>query len=162
MEKSFFISLRKNVKTHDAYKLIEWLENKTVVAYLHEDENVIEALKNIILNNNEYLLTYYLNQNNSFFMIDNKGNPIGFIAFKPYRENIYEIVIAIGEIALWHQGYGRKALGEGLSYAIRELKAKGFIVKIKKENIHSLNLFSKYGFTYLNENEKYFIYKYLY
>lgn len=97
------INLRLSVNILDAQNIIKWLENEDVTKYLNEDVQETMSLKEIIESNRADLLTYYLNRDGRFFLIDLvKNKSIGFITLftiRPMKE--YEIVIAIGNPKNW-------------------------------------------------------------
>lgn len=76
MEKLISIELRNYTEKNDALNLIKWLSDFDVIQYMNEDQSMITTLNNILNNKQELLLTYYLNQNQIFHMIDlnNKSN----------------------------------------------------------------------------------------
>ena len=83
MEKLISIELRNYIEKNDALNLIKWLSDFDIIQYMNEDLYMITTLNNILNNKQELLLTYYLNQNQIFHMIDLNNNPIGFISLIP-------------------------------------------------------------------------------
>ncbi|MDD4066153.1 MAG: hypothetical protein PHY11_04090, partial [Bacilli bacterium] len=81
------ISLRLEVKQKDAKKIITWLEDKNITQYLNEDINSIESIQQVINRNQSDLLTFYLNQDGRFFLIDLDQECIGFINLFTIRKN---------------------------------------------------------------------------
>lgn len=79
MEKLISIELRNYIEKNDALNLIKWLSDFDIIQYMNEDLYMITTLNN----KQELLLTYYLNQNQIFHMIDLNNNPIGFISLIP-------------------------------------------------------------------------------
>lgn len=86
MEKLISIELRNYIEKNDALNLIKWLSDFDIIQYMNEDLYMITTLNNILNNKQELLLTYYLNQNQIFHMIDLNNNPIGFISLIPYKK----------------------------------------------------------------------------
>ena len=73
------ISLRLDVNVFDAKNIIKWLDNEDVTKYLNEDINSTTSLIDIINSSRADLLTYYLNKDGRFFLIDDRKNhSIGF------------------------------------------------------------------------------------
>lgn len=64
------ISLRLDVTIFDAKNIIKWLDNEDVTKYLNEDINSTTSLIDIINSSRADLLTYYLNKDGRFFLID--------------------------------------------------------------------------------------------
>lgn len=74
------VSLRLDVDVFDAKNIIKWLRNKDVTQYLNEDENNALVLEHLINTGKAGLLTYHLNQNSRFFLLDNEDEKcLGFI-----------------------------------------------------------------------------------
>lgn len=97
---------------------------------MNEDLYMITTLNNILNNKQELLLTYYLNQSCIFHMIDLNNAPIGFISLIPYKNNIYEIVIAIGNKELWGKKIAKQALNDTINYIQDKLNGEKIIAKI--------------------------------
>ena len=122
MEKLISIELRNYIEKNNALNLIKWLSDFDVIQYMNEDLYMITTLNNILNNKQELLLTYYLNQKQIFHMIDLNNNPIGFIFLIPYKNKVYEIVIAIGNKELWGKQIAKHVLNNIINY-IHRLKA---------------------------------------
>lgn len=142
------ITLRLDVKLFDAKNIIKWLENDDVTKYLNEDINTTSSLEEIINSNRADLLTYYLNKDGRFFLIDNKkNNSIGFVTlFTIIPKKHYEVVIAIGNPSNWGKKYGFYALKQIMyevffCWRINELSAN-----IHVNNSRSIELFTHLGF----------------
>ena len=92
------ISLRLDVTIFDAKNIIKWLDNEDVTKYLNEDINSTTSLIDIINSSRADLLTYYLNKDGRFFLIDDRKNhSIVFLTlFTIKTKKEYEVVIAIG------------------------------------------------------------------
>ena len=74
------VSLRLDVDVFDAKNIIKWLRNKDVTQYLNEDENNALVLEHLINTGQGGLLTYHLNQNSRFFLLDSEDEKcLGFI-----------------------------------------------------------------------------------
>ena len=97
------ISLRLDVTIFDAKNIIKWLDNEDVTKYLNEDINSTTSLIDIISSSRADLLTYYLNKDGRFFLIDDRKNhSIGFLTlFTIKTKKEYEVVIAIGNPDNW-------------------------------------------------------------
>lgn len=97
------ISLRLDVTIFDAKNIIKWLDNEDVTKYLNEDINSTTSLIDIINSSRADLLTYYLNKDGRFFLIDDRKNhSIGFLTlFTIKTKKEYEVVIAIGNPDNW-------------------------------------------------------------
>ena len=81
------VSLRLDVDVFDARNIIKWLRNKDVTQYLNEDENNALALEHLINTGQAGLLTYHLNQNSRFFLLDNEDEKcLGFITLFTIKE----------------------------------------------------------------------------
>jgi len=150
------ISLRLEIKSTDAQKIISWLDNKEVSKYLNEDQNQIYSLEYLIRNNQTELLQYRLNQDGRFFLIDLGNESIGFLnlfTVRPQKE--YEVVIAIGDPENWGHKYGYKALEACMREVFFKWRIEGLNAKINKENERSLNLFNHLKYSQIKVGEKY-------
>lgn len=106
------ISLKLDVNVFDAKNIIKWLDNEDVTKYLNEDINSKTSLIDIINSNRADLLTYYLNKDGRFFLIDDRENhSIGFLTLFTIRtKKEYEVVIAIVNPNNWGKQYAHMAL----------------------------------------------------
>lgn len=83
------ISLRLDVTIFDAKNIIKWLDNEDVTKYLNEDINSTTSLIDIINSSRADLLTYYLNKDGRFFLIDDRKNhSIGFLTLFTIKKRI--------------------------------------------------------------------------
>lgn len=154
------INLRLSVNILDAQNIIKWLENEDVTKYLNEDVQETMSLKEIIESNRADLLTYYLNRDGRFFLIDLvKNKSIGFITLftiRPMKE--YEIVIAIGNPKNWGKKYGYYALKHTLYEAFINWRIEKLVAKIHVENSRSIRLFEHLEFKNLGVKKQYIIF----
>lgn len=139
------VSLRQEVYRRDAYKIIEWLNDNKVTQYLNEDKDAGESIEKAINTVNMPILTHLFNNNSSFYIITNKDESIGFIRLIQGKEDA-EMVIAIGERALWGLGLGKAAILEGLKEAFFKWRVEKVIANIKCENTRSRRVFKRVGF----------------
>lgn len=155
------ISLRLLVNTDDAKNISRWLKDKEVTQYLNEDINSADRLEEVINSNKSNLLTYYLNQDGRFFLIDHSKSPcVAFINLStviPNKE--YEIVVVIGDPINWNKQYAYHALNEIMrelffNWRINKLKAK-----IHKDNHRSINLFNKLLFVKEKEGKEFYTFE---
>lgn len=63
-------NLRLDVNILDAKNIIKWLRNKDVTNFLNKDKNSAAILEYLIETGQADLLTYHLNKNSRFFLID--------------------------------------------------------------------------------------------
>lgn len=141
------VSLRLDVTKDDAHKIINWLDNKTVTKYLNEDVDSTYKLCHIIEEGNANLLTYYLNQDGRFFLIDTSSQCVGFVNLFTITPKVeYEIVIAIGDPANWGNSYAKKALQKIMFETFINWRIKRLVAKIKVHNERSIKLFEHLNF----------------
>ena len=88
-------------------------------------------------------------------MIDLNNNPIGFIFLIPYKNNVYDIVIAIGNKELCSKQIAKHVLNNIINYIKEKLNGEIIIAKIHYQNIRSINLSTHLGFNKIYENDKY-------
>ena len=97
MKKFISVELRNFIEKNDALNLIKWLDDFEVVKYMNESKDISNVLTNILDNGQEVLLTYYLNRNCVFHIVDYENDSVGFVSLIPNLNNQYEVVIAIGD-----------------------------------------------------------------
>lgn len=149
------ISLRLEVNKKDAVHIIEWLENKDVTKYLNEDIRSASSLKTILKEGRADLLTYYLNQDGRFFLIDSEKEAcLGFInLFTIRKKKEYEVVIAIGNKENWGKQIAYHALKEIMKEVFFSWRIEKLISRIHIENQRSINLFRHLGFKEQNKTQ---------
>lgn len=141
-------NLRLDVNVLDAKNIIKWLRNKDVTKFLNEDKNSAAVLEYLIETGQADLLTYHLNKNSRFFLIDTpKEDCVGFITLftiSPMQE--YEVVIAIGNPKNWGKKIGYSALKSILHKVFFGWRINKLVAKIHIENERSINLFKHLSF----------------
>lgn len=139
------ISLRQEVFRDDALMIVDWLNDFEINRYLNEESQICRHIKSIVESSNNPVLTPIFNQRGSFFMIDKKEEPIGFLKLVPKKEKA-EIVIAIGDKDEWGKGIGPNAVIQGLKTAFFDWRVNEVIAKVKYDNNRSRRVFEKIGF----------------
>ncbi len=153
------VFLRLEVKEQDAVKMISWLQNQNITKYLNEDVNSPYLLQKIIDDKRTDFLTYYLNQDGRFFLIDNEQGSIGFInLFTIIAKKEYEVVIAIGDEANWGKKYAKKALEKIVKEVFYNWRINRLNAKIHVDNHRSINLFEHLGFVKSKTDNDYHYY----
>ncbi|GAA0727740.1 GNAT family protein [Clostridium malenominatum] len=141
------VELRREIFSSDAWKIIDWLEDNQVTAYLNERQNVSDSIKQVMYRVNMPILTHLFNQDGSFFMITTKqGEPVGFLRLVPKGKGA-EMVVVIGDREKWGKGLGTNAILKGLKQAFFEWRVDEVIAKINFKNERSRGVFKKIGFT---------------
>ena len=158
MKKLISVELRNFIEKNDALNLIKWLDDFEVVKCMNESKDISNVLTNILDNRQEVLLTYYLNRNCVFHMVDYENDSVGFVSLIPNLNNQYEVVIAIGDKENWGQKIGHSALEKTILFAFNELKCQKIVAKIHNENTRSIRLFENLGFKKENYANKFVLY----
>ena len=158
MKKLISVELRNFIEKNDALNLIKWLDDFEVVKYMNESKDISNVLTNILDNRQEVSLTYYLNRNCVFHMVDYENDSVGFVSLIPNLNNQYEVVIAIGDKENWGQKIGHSALEKTILFAFNELKCQKIVAKIHNENTRSIKLFENLGFKKENYANKFILY----
>ena len=87
------------------------------------------------------------------FVISLENKPIGLIDLFEYNSLLKQAGIGIFILDCFrNQQYGYKALNLLISYSWNNLDLLFLFANIKKDNMESLNLFTKSGFSYINDN----------
>lgn len=153
------VFLRLEVKEQDAFKMIRWLKNQNVTKYLNEDVDSPYLLQKIIDEKRSDFLTYYLNQDGRFFLIDNDKESIGFINLFTIRaKKEYEVVIAIGDESNWGKKYAKKALEKIVREVFYIWRINKLNARIHVDNHRSINLFEHLGFIKSKTDNEYHYY----
>ena len=123
MKKAASIFLRAEINPQDVKALIRWMGNPQVTRYLHEEADVVQTLRRVLVTVPAPMLTFQFNQWGRFFMVCvPDGSAIGFVKLKALSSSpgAYEIVDVIGEEALWGNGYGEGTIRSALFTAFLE------------------------------------------
>lgn len=140
------IELRGEIQKSDVENMVEWLNDEEVTRYLNEKPGMANSLRNILKQACQ-VLTPLFNTRGRFFMVDHsKFGPIGYLRLVPKGEKKAEMVIAIGEKDKWNEGYGTRAVWEGLKIAFFNMRFDKVEAKIHKKNKASKKIFTKVGF----------------
>ena len=139
------ISLRQDVFRNDALMIVDWLNDFEIIRYLNEESQICSHIKNMVESSNNPVFTPIFNQRGSFFMIDKREEPIGFLKLVPKGDKA-EIVIAIGDKEEWGKGIGPNAVLQGLKTAFFDWRVDEVIAKVKYDNNRSRRVFEKIGF----------------
>ncbi|MGN0746011.1 MAG: GNAT family N-acetyltransferase [Aristaeellaceae bacterium] len=146
--------LRTDLSGEDLQLLIRWMSNEHVYRFLNEHQQIAAQLKQIY-DARLPVFTPLFNRNGRFYMIcAGGGQAIGFLRLQYAADNAAELVIAIGEEAMWGRGYGRAALAEALRVAFFELRREKIIAHIYHENTRSRQMFMNRGFVPCRTDER--------
>lgn len=148
MKKAASIFLRADITQKDVDRMISWMQNPNVTAYLNEDRQIVYFLEQLSATVPEPMMTYHFNRSGRFFLVclEDVGS-IGFVKLVPQPHvNSYEIVYVIGEDALWGQGLGESAIREALAKAFLEWRADKITAKIMPGNHRSIRSVCGCGF----------------
>ena len=141
------INLRLDVRLSDAKNIIMWLDNKDVTKYLNEDPNSASSLEEIINSGRADLLTYYLNRDARFFLIDTyEEKCVGYITLRTKAIKEYEIIIAIGNPHNWGKKIAYHSILVILNEVFFKWRINKLISKVHIDNTRSINLFKHLGF----------------
>ena len=155
MKKAASIFLRSEVTKQDIAQLSRWMEHPAVTRYLNEHAAISRSLDTLAAEVPEPLLKQRLAEGGRFYFVSLRcGSPIGFISLKRMAAiGDYEIVTAIGEPALWGEGFGARALRLALQEAFypRDSAVLRLFATIHHDNARSLRLFLHAGFVPVGE-----------
>ena len=83
MKKAASIFLRAEINPQDVKALIRWMGNPQVTRYLHEEADVVQTLRRVLVTVPAPMLTFQFNQWGRFFMVCvPDGSAIGFVKLK--------------------------------------------------------------------------------
>lgn len=139
MKKAASIFLRADMGQADLYRLSDWMENREVTRFLNEDVNSPRELRRLAETTPEPMLACRFNQRGRFFLVcDGEEDSIGFVRLsRQETPDCYEVVFAIGEAALWGNGYGTQALRAAQARAFFDWRAQKLTAKIYHGNLRS-------------------------
>lgn len=148
------VELRGEVYRSDMERMIDWLQDEKVTAFLSEEQNVDQTLRRIINRSTLPLFSPQLNRDGRFFMITvPDSGPIGFLRLVSRAEEA-EIVVVIGDRSEWGKGLGYRAVLKGVRHALSVWRKKRVVAKIHKENRRSRAVFRKAGFKKTKELDR--------
>lgn len=146
--KALNVQLRREVYKNDAWKIVDWLQDKEVTKYLNESHHVSDDIMQVIDRVNIPVMTHLFNQNGTFFVVcTNDSEPVGFLRLVP-KPSGAEMVVVIGDKDKWGKGLGSAAISEGLRHAFFDWRVKKVTVKIHTKNTRSIHVFHKIGFKF--------------
>jgi RimJ/RimL family protein N-acetyltransferase len=152
------VCLRQEVTQRDAISIMNWMKDQEVIQYLNETSDIVTELELAMKRVNMYIMTHLFNRGGSFFLIcTTEDKPIGFVKLVQSTQEA-EIVIVIGERKNWGHGYGTRAINKGLNHAFFERRIPRVVAKIHPNNIRSIKIFEKAGFTLEKETAQTRIY----
>ncbi|AJP56852.1 GNAT family N-acetyltransferase [Pandoraea vervacti] len=141
-----FISLCPEITRANAFHLIDWLEDESVVRYLSDSRHVSRSIEQVVQRVQLPILTHVFNQGGRFFMAyDRHDEPVGFVRLVRTGQDC-EIVLVIGNRDNWGRKLGASALREGMKFAFFDMRAEKLIARIHTENARSLGTFLRCGF----------------
>ena len=145
------VTLRNEILPTDLTAMMRWLANPHVAHNLNEHRQITAELRQIY-DARLPVLTPLFNQGGRFWMIDRSPErPVGFLRAVYGAEKSVEMVIAIGDEALWGHGLGKKALQAALKEIFLDMRKASILVHIKHGNTRSHNLFMNSGFSFVQE-----------
>jgi len=157
MVKANCIRLRLEITEEDAVNIIRWLDNKKVNKYLNEDTEELISLALLIKRRQTDMLTYRLNQDGRFFMIDSaEESSIGFInlfTIRPHKE--YEVVVVIGNPSNWGKKYGTDSLRSIAREVFIKWRIDKLVALIELGNQRSIRMFESLHFSKEYSNDRY-------
>lgn len=140
------VILRKDLSEGDLLLPIRWMANGHVYQFLNEHQQISSQLKQIYDARLPVFIPLF-NRNGPFYIICTGDNqPSGFLRMAHAPDNAVEMVVAIGEKAMWGQGYGRASLAEAEKIAFFDLRREKMIARIYNENARSRQMFMGCGF----------------
>lgn len=147
MIKTPFISLRREITRSDASVLMAWLEDDRVTRYLRDSRSVSRSIEQAMNRTPMPILTHLFNQGGRFLMAyDENDVPVGFVRLVKTSSDC-EIVLIVGDHDRWGQRFGSSIIREALKVAFFEIRAKTVVAKIHQDNVRSLQVFGRCGFS---------------
>ncbi|WP_353193448.1 GNAT family N-acetyltransferase [Pandoraea pnomenusa] len=141
-----FISLCPEITRANAFHLIDWLEDESVIRYLSDSRHASRFIEQVVNRVQLPTLTHLFNQGGRFFMAyDRHDEPVGFVRLVKTGPDC-EIVLVIGNRDNWGRKLGASALGEGMKLAFFDMRAEKLIAKIHADNTRSVKAFLRCGF----------------
>lgn len=138
------VILRKDLSEGDLLLPIRRMANEHVYQFLNEHQQISSQLKQIY-DARLPVFTPLFNRNGPFYILCTGDNqPSGFLRMAHAPDNAVEMVVAIGEEAMWGQGHGRASLAEKIAFF--DLRREKMIARIYNENARSMQMFIGCGF----------------
>lgn len=141
-----FIALCPEITRSHALKLMDWLEDESVIRYLSDSRDVSRSIEQVLGRVHLPILTHLFNRGGRFFMAyDRHDVPVGFVRLVKTGPNC-EIVLVIGNRENWGRKLGASALREGMKLVFFDMRAEKLIARIHADNTRSVKAFLRCGF----------------
>jgi regulator of nucleoside diphosphate kinase len=140
-----YLRLRPEITAGDATLVAGWMEDGEALANLADAPGVSNAIRRALQSAGMDVATHLFNQGGRFFIAEERGVPAGFVRLVPGAAGT-EIVLMV-EKSRRGRRLGAAILREALKIAFFEMRASKVSAVIHRNNLRSMHLFARAGFT---------------
>ena len=131
----------------DTNLIVRWRNSDAVRLNMYDQKKLTAE------QHQDYFHSQVESGNISQYIICAGSVPIGTAFYKNTRISETEIGLFIGEEKYRGKGIGTQALNRILLIIQKKNSYKTVFLKVKRENIHAINLYTKVGFNYKNKGD---------
>lgn len=140
------IELDDEIFLKDAYLMADWLDNEEITRYISEGKDISREIRASLRYTTCPIVTHLFCSGGNFYMIKANGRSIGYLKLVDKGNAQAEIVVVIGDAAMWNQGFGTRAVELALQECFLKLRYERLVAKIMPGNEGSHHVFRKAGF----------------
>ncbi|PKK40463.1 hypothetical protein ABB02_00247 [Clostridiaceae bacterium JG1575] len=145
------IELDDEIFLKDAYLMAEWLEQERITRFISEGEDISDKIRKSLRYTSCPIVTHLFCNGGNFYMIKHNGRSIGYLKLVDKGNRKAEIVVVIGDRAMWNKGFGTEAVRLAMNECFFRLRYESLMAKIMVGNEGSHHVFQKVGFHYDGE-----------
>lgn len=136
----------RNLELKDAPLMLEWMQDKSVVAYMQTDFTK-KTIKDC-----ERFITSSLNDKSNLHLAiaDNEDTYMGTVSLKHIQNNSAEFAIAVRSIAMG-KGYSKYAMAEIIRIGHEDIKLDLIYWCVLPENKRAVRFYNKNGYQKISE-----------
>lgn len=140
------IELDDEIFLNDAYLMADWLENEDITRFISEGNEISAEIRASLRYTTCPIVTHMFCNGGNFYMVKHNGRSIGYLKLIDKGNRIAEIVVVIGDEAMWNQGFGTQAVKLAMAECFFNLRYESMTAVIRYENEGSHHVFRKAGF----------------
>ena len=140
------IELDDEIFLNDAYLMADWLDNEEITRYITEGHDISDKIRSFLKYTTCPIVTHMFCNGGNFYMVKHNGRSIGYLKLIDKGNRQAEIVVVIGDEAMWNRGFGTQAVKLALQECFFRLRYDSLTAVIRQGNEGSHHVFHKVGF----------------
>ena len=132
---------------NDAYLMADWLEHEDITRFISEGPEISNKIRSFLQYTTCPIVTHMFCNGGNFYMVKQNGRSIGYLKLVDKGNRVAEIVVVIGDEAMWNKGFGTAAVKLAMQECFFRLRYERLSAVIRHGNEGSHHVFSKAGFT---------------